>query len=121
MSAAAVARDLAADGVVVTLTPPRAGALDVATGRVVGRADAPRRVAAVDYPDRAPDGRTTADGTPRRVRRFLVAAVDVAGVALPDVQGWTLTDTAGATWTLAAVDPITERGAVQVIECRGVA
>lgn len=121
MSAATVAADLAADGVVVTLTPPGAGALDIATGRVIGRSGAERRVAAVDYPDRAPDGRTTDNGTPGRRRRFLVAAVDVTGAALPDPQGWTLTDAAGVTWTLAATDAITERGEIQCFECRGTA
>ena len=119
MSAAQVAADLAADGVVVTLTPPRDGVFDVASGRVLARAPEPRRAAAVDYPDRAPDGRTQVNGTPQRVRRFLVAALDVAGVALDAPSGWTLTDAGGETWTLEAVDAITERGVVQCFECRG--
>lgn len=121
MSAATVAADLAADGVVVTLTPPRAGTLDIASGRVLARPPAARRVAAVDYPDRSPDGRVAENGTPRRVRRFLVAAVDVDGAPLEAPRGYTLTDVAGETWTLEAVDAVTERGVVQCYEARGVA
>ncbi len=120
MSVARVAATLLRTGTAVAVVPPRTGVLDVASGRVVGRAPEARRVPAVDYPDRAPDGRTATNGTPSRVRRWLLAAVDADGVALEPPLGWTLTDAGGADWTLESVDAYTRAGTVLAYECRGI-
>ena len=121
MNAATVAATIRRAGVPCVLQPPTTGALDIETGRVVGRTATPRVVATVTYADAPPTDRSTSNGTPTRRVRVLLATVDTDGAALPDPQGWTLTDARGTTWTLASVAVHERAGVALAYECRGTA
>lgn len=122
MSAARTAATITRAGVVVTLTPPTSSALDPATGRVFARRPAPRTVAAADYADAVPAGRTLESGTPVRRRRFILATLDTTGAPLPaTIRGWTITDASGETWTIDAVDTHSQAGVALAYEARAVA
>lgn len=121
MNPASIAATITRAGVLITITPPPAGVFDPTIGRVIARPPQPITVAAADYADSVPNGRTLAEGVPARRRRFILATVDATGAALPPLRGWTIRDASGETWTIDAVETHSQGGIPLAYEARAVA